>query len=151
MTTTPQRHYDTLVQGLKQAGLKLTPQRLAILDLLAGNRTHPTAAAIYQQLQPQFPTMSQTTVYNTLQTLVGLGLIHELGQAGDDAAHYDPDTAPHLNVICQMCGKIVDFNETGVIPSLNAVAAQSGFDIQGARIVYYGLCPTCRRKSIAQR
>ncbi len=151
MTTTHQHHYDALVQGLKQARLKLTPQRMAILDLLAGNRTHPTAAAIYRQLQPQFPTMSQTTVYNTLQTLVGLGLIHELGQAGDDAAHYDPDTAPHLNVICQMCGKIVDFNETGVVPSLNAVAAQSGFDIQGARIVYYGLCPTCRRKSTAQR
>ncbi len=151
MTTARQYHYDTLVQGLKQAGLKLTPQRLAILDRLAGNRTHPTAAAIYQQLQPQFPTMSQTTVYNTLQTLVRLGLIHELGQAGDDAEHYDPDIAPHLNVICQMCGKIVDFNETGVVPSLKAVATQSGFDIQGARIVYYGLCPACRRKSTAQR
>ena len=151
MATLRQQHYDSLMKGLKQAGLKLTPQRLAILDVLAGNQTHPTAAMIYQQLQPRFPTMSQTTVYNTLQTLVGLGLIHELGQAGDDAAHYDPDTAPHLNVICQVCGKIVDFNETDNVPSLQAVAAQSGFDIQGARIVYYGLCPSCRRKSVARR
>ncbi len=151
MTSSRQQHYASLVQGLKQAGLKLTPQRLAILDLLAGNRTHPTAAAIYQQLQPQFPTMSQTTIYNTLETLVKLGLIHELGQVGDDAVHYDPDTTPHLNVFCQVCGKIMDFTEADIMPSLQAVAAQSGFEIQGARIVYYGLCPTCRRKSAARR
>ncbi len=144
--TPPRQHYTSLVQGLKTAGLKLTPQRLAILELLADNRTHPTAAAIYQQLQPRFPTMSQTTVYNTLQTLVQLGLVHELGAAGDAAAHFDVDTDPHLNVICQSCGRIVDFTEADVVPSLQAVAKQSGFEIRGARIVYYGLCPTCRRK-----
>lgn len=151
MTTIRQRHYETLVQGLKQAGVKLTPQRLAILELLAGIQTHPTVTTIYQQFQPRFPTMSQTTVNNTLQTLVGLGLSHELGQAGDDAAHCDPDTAPHLNVICQVCGKIVDFNEADVVPSLlDAADRQSGFAIQGARIVYDGLCPVCRRKAGAR-
>ncbi len=149
--TPPRPHYASLIQGLKDAGLKLTPQRLAILDLLADNRTHPTVAAIYQQLQARFPTMSQTTVYNTLQTLVRLGLVHELGAAGGAAAHFDVDTDPHLNVICQSCGKIVDFAEADVVPSLQTVAKQSGFEIQGARIVYYGLCPTCRRKQNKSR
>ncbi len=149
--TPPRLHYDSLLQGLKQAGLKLTPQRLAILDVLAGSRDHPTVAAIYTQLQPRFPTMSQTTVYNTLRTLVQLGLVHELGEAGDAAAHFDVDIDPHVNVICQVCGKIVDLLEDERVPSLAAVAQQSGFEVRGARIVYYGLCPTCRRQQTARR
>lgn len=148
--TPPQQHYDSLVHGLKAAGLKLTPQRLAILELLADNRTHPTAAAIYQQLQRRFPTMSQTTVYNTLDSLVKLGLIHEIGRVGDDAAHYDADTDPHVNVICQNCGKIVDVVADDQVPSLEAMAKRSGFEIHGARIVYYGLCAACGRKAARQ-
>jgi len=144
--------YQELMQGLRDAGLKLTPQRLAILELLAGNRSHPTANTVFQALRPRFPTMSQTTVYNTLDTLATLGLIHELGTVGDDAVHYDADVEPHVNVICNQCGKIVDLVESDVVPSLDSIATQSGYDVRGARIVYYGLCPTCRRKqSGAQR
>ncbi len=145
--TPPRQHYNTLVQGLKNAGLKLTPQRLAILELLADNLTHPTAAAIYQQLQSRFPTMSQTTVYNTLDSLVKLGLIHEIGRVGDDAAHYDSDTDPHVNVVCQNCGKIIDMPADDQVPSLEMVAKRSGFEIHGARLVYYGLCATCARSA----
>jgi Fur family peroxide stress response transcriptional regulator len=150
MTTTTPR-YNELKQGLRDAGLKLTPQRLAILDMLATTHSHPTASAVYQALQPRFPTMSQTTVYNTLQTLASLGLIHELGTAGDDAVHYDTDTEPHINVICSQCGKILDRAETDAVPSLDSIAAQSGFEVRGARLVYYGLCPTCRRQQSTAR
>ncbi len=146
-----QERYEELVNRVRDAGLKLTPQRLAILQFMAGNHTHPTAHAVYQQLLPRFPTMSQTTVYNTLQTLVDLGLIHELGEAGDDAIHYDADPAPHINLICTSCGKIVDLDEPNAMPSMEAIGTQSGFDIRGARLVYYGLCPACRRKRTGAR
>jgi Fur family peroxide stress response transcriptional regulator len=143
---TAQKHYQELVQGLRRAGMKLTPQRIAILQLLAASRTHPTAHAIYQELLPRFSTMSLTTVYNTLQTLVKLGLIHELGQAGDDTTHYDTDPAPHINLVCTSCGKIADYDEESLVPTMQLIATQSGYQIRGARIVYYGLCPACRRK-----
>jgi Fur family peroxide stress response transcriptional regulator len=145
--TVSRQHYDLLVQGLKDAGLKLTRQRLAILELLADSRAHPTVAAIYQQLHGRFPAMSQTTVYNTLDSLVKLGLIHEIGRAGDDAAHYDADTDPHVNVVCQTCGKIIDMPADNQVPSLATVAQRSGFEIHGARIVYYGLCTSCARSA----
>ena len=141
----PER-YNELLQGLRDAGMRITPQRMAILELLAASQSHPTAAMVYQQLLPRFPTMSQTTVYNTLQTLVNLGLIHELGEAGDAATHYDADTTPHINLICNSCGKIIDLDEQDLMPSIQAVAQQSGFEIRGMRIAYYGLCPTCRHK-----
>jgi Fur family peroxide stress response transcriptional regulator len=142
--TTDER-YQELLAALRAAGLRRTPQRLAVLRLLAAGRAHPTAADVYQRLLPRFPSLSQTTVYNTLQALARHGLITELGVAGDAATHYDTETEPHLNLICNACGRIVDLGAP--VPSLAAVSAESGYDIRGARLVYYGLCPACRRKN----
>jgi Fe2+ or Zn2+ uptake regulation protein len=85
-------------------------------------------------------------VYNTLQALVSHGLIQEIGEAGDGATHYDGDPTPHINLMCTHCHCVEDLN----VPLDNVaeqVIARSGFQIQGMRIAYYGLCPRCQEKS----
>ena len=82
-----------LTQSLRSAGMRLTPQRLAICNLLVATDSHPSAQMIYETLQPQFPTMSLATVYNTLEALMNLGVVNSLGTAGDDTIHYDADTS----------------------------------------------------------
>src|SRR5574342_715439 len=99
---------SNLTSALKRAGMRLTPQRIAICEMLAGSRDHPTAAAIYRQLKPQFASLSLATVYNTLETLVSLGALNSLGQAGDGAVHYDADLEPHVNLACISCSRIID-------------------------------------------
>ena len=96
---------SALTLALQQAGMRITPQRTAICELLTVSEEHPTAAMIYDDLKPRFPSMSLATVYNTLDALVEIGAINVLGQAGDDTVHYDADTEPHVNLACLSCNK----------------------------------------------
>lgn len=133
-------------QALQEAGLRLTPQRLAICRLLDGNDEHPTAQMIYERLRQEYPSLSLATVYNTLETLTELGVINSLGSAGDDAIHYDADTSPHVNLACTSCHRVIDLPSQHVRALNHEVEANSGYQIIGARVLYYGLCPECLKK-----
>lgn len=137
---------NSLSHALKQAGLRLTPQRLAICRLLTETDTHPTALQIYQTLKPQFPSLSPATVYNTLDTLVKLGMVNALGHAGDDEVHYDAEVQPHINLACLSCHHILDVPSNYVQHLDREIAQASGFKILGARVLYYGICPECQQK-----
>lgn len=140
-----QPEYQRLLAGLRQAGLRLTPQRMAVAQALAGNRDHPTAQALHRSLHSQFPSLSLATVYHTLDRLADLGLVFEVGQAPDGSVHYDADPNPHFNLICMSCGKIEDVTGPAKPPRLQQVSRWAGYEIHGARLVYYGLCPKCRQ------
>jgi len=135
---------EILVERLKEAGLRVTPQRLAIYGALVRSDAHPTAQALFEQLQPTLPSLSQATVYNTLQALVGHGLVQEIGEAGDGAVHYDANPAPHVNLICTRCHRVDDFFDVPLEGVVERVVAGSGYRVQGMRIAYYGLCPSCQ-------
>ncbi|MBM3130993.1 MAG: transcriptional repressor [Chloroflexi bacterium] len=137
---------QVLANGLRQSGLRLTHQRLAICRTLVTSNTHPTAVQLHTQLRAEFPTLSLATVYSTLNTLAALGLVYELGNAGDGQKHYDAITAPHANLICTQCHRISDFEDTALKSVSQHVARRSGYQIQGARIAYYGICPACARR-----
>jgi len=134
------------LQNLQEAGLRLTPQRQAIYALLTETDSHPTAAEIYEILKPQFASLSLATVYNTLETLVNLGIINALGGVGDSQTHYDADTTPHINLACISCNTIVDVPSALAEEIHQEVSQNSGFKVLGARVVYYGLCPSCQEK-----
>jgi len=138
MTTT-----DFLIDKLKNSGMRITPQRIAICQMRSESMAHPTAAMIYECIRRQYPSLSLATVYNTLDTLAGLGAITVLGRAGDDNLHYDGNTSFHVHFACISCHKIDDiaFPEiTGV--DFNA-ANWPNYKLLGASFIYYGLCPDC--------
>lgn len=137
---------ETLISSLKQAGLRITPQRIAICRLLCEADTHPTAAMIFEEIRSQYPSLSLATVYNTLDTLVGLGIVTSLGPAGDGRVHFDADTSPHINLACMECHRIIDIPSKKVGQLQDEVSRTSGYALQGARILYYGLCPECQKK-----
>ncbi|MFP4432661.1 MAG: Fur family transcriptional regulator, partial [Spirochaetaceae bacterium] len=78
-----------LRSALSQANLRLTPQRIEICRFLAESESHPTAQAIFDVLKEQYPSLSMTTVYGTLDSLVRLGAITSLGNVGDERIHYE--------------------------------------------------------------
>ena len=136
---------EKLLAALKKSGMRMTPQRLAICKYMAVTEAHPTAADVYRQLKPQFPSLSLMTVYNTLNALVGMGAVNALGMAGDDNVHYDGDTSPHVNLICLNCHRISDM-DSNLVEKLDAeICDSSGFKVIGSRLVYYGLCPECQK------
>ena len=124
----------------RNIGLKLTPQRLAILDHLQGNRGHPSAEEIHRAVQKKLPTMSLATVYSTLSALKEKGKILELS-VDPDKKRYDPDTGPHDHLICIACRRIVDIEDT-CHPKLPDDARQD-FAIIKSHVEFYGLCPKC--------
>ena len=134
---------NTLLDVLKQAHLRITPQRVAICDLLASSKEHPTAQQIYEMLKPEFTSLSLATVYNTLEQLVKAGAINALGSAGDDAVHYDADTDPHVNLACVRCNRVIDLPSKH-IQQVEDEVQHSGYHVLGARVMYYGLCPECQ-------
>ncbi|GAB4505331.1 MAG: transcriptional repressor [Anaerolineales bacterium] len=134
----------SLHSALKQEGLRLTPQRMAICTFLAEADTHPTAAMIFEHIRGLYPSLSLTTVYNTLEALVRAGVVNALGHAGDDTAHYDANLSPHVNLACIACHKIVDIPSSQVASMDQEIGTASGYKLLGARVMYYGLCPTCQ-------
>ena len=97
---------------LHKAGLRVTPQRLAICEYLVTSDSHPTANDVFLQLKDQFPSLSLATIYNTLDVLVGMGIVNALGSAGDNNVHFDSNVSPHINLACVQCHKIVDISST---------------------------------------
>lgn len=137
---------DHLITTIKQAGLRLTPQRMAICRLLSESTEHPTAARIYEDISRDYPSLSLMTVYNTLNKLVELGAVNELGNAGDGNIHYDGMTSPHINLACINCHRIIDVDFPGIADLDEEIVQKSGFKLVGSRMMYYGLCPDCQDK-----
>src|SRR5947209_5325588 len=96
-----------MLEALRNAGVKLTPQRRAIVQLFAGDPTHPTAQEIFDRLAETFPGMSFATVYNTLAKLRASGLCREIGVASGPA-RFDPNTTRHHHTVCDRCGAVRD-------------------------------------------
>jgi Fur family peroxide stress response transcriptional regulator len=127
---------------LRMTGVRMTPQRHAILSYLLDTDTHPTADDIYRSLEYRFPTMSVATVYNNLKVFMDSGLVRELTY-GDDSSHFDADMSDHYHARCNQCGKIVDFNFPLLHAAETTAASVTGFRVEGHRLEVYGTCPDC--------
>jgi Fur family peroxide stress response transcriptional regulator len=141
-----------MAQRFRDLGLKVTPQRELIFELLwgatggsAGARPeagHPTADAVYAEARRRMPTMSLRTVYQTLNDLATMGEIHQL-DLGTGSSRFDPNTDVHHHLVCTRCGKIrdlyADFTSVRVPPD-----AGHGFRVGAAEVVFRGLCEDCQ-------
>nr|WP_173668482.1 peroxide-responsive transcriptional repressor PerR [Rummeliibacillus stabekisii] len=131
---------------LKTTGVRITPQRHAILEYLIETMSHPTADDIYKALEHKFPNMSVATVYNNLRVFRESGLVRELTY-GDNASRFDFVTTKHYHIICELCGKIVDFHYPGLDEVEHLAAHVTGFKVNSHRLEVYGTCPDCEEKA----
>ena len=136
---------ETAIDTLKKSGVRITPQRHAVLEYLLTAKIHPTADEIYRALENKFPNMSVATVYNNLRILKELGLVRELTY-GDDSSRFDSNTDEHYHIICDECGKIVDFHYPTLDEIESLAEKVSGFEISHHRMELYGKCHECAQK-----
>jgi Fur family peroxide stress response transcriptional regulator len=130
---------------VRAAGLKLTPQRMAIVRELAADPTHPTAQELFERLRPAMPTMSFATVYNTLDALAAAGLCASLSLS-PGPARFDPNMAPHHHAVCDACGMVRDIPcEAPEQPPHGGSSGPPGFEIRAVELIYRGLCADCAR------
>lgn len=131
-----------MLARLGATGLKLTPQRVAIVRELAGDLTHPTAQELYERLLPGMPTMSFATVYNTLDALARASLV-EARSLSPGATRFDPNVRPHHHAVCDQCGAVVDVPDTAERGAPAASGLPGGFAVRAVEQVFRGVCGAC--------
>lgn len=133
--------FEDLVNELKNKNIRLSHQRLKVLEYLNNNKTHPTVDEIFKDLQKEIPTLSKTTIYNTLNALVDSDLVKVL-TIEDNEARYDSTTKDHGHFKCSSCKKIFDFQID--FDSLE-IKELDNFKIHNKDMYFKGLCSNCSK------
>jgi len=132
----------SMKRALRAAGSRISSQRRAIIDYLASATSHPSARQIFHEVKKNHPNLSLATVYNTLGVLIRMSLIKVM-QFDVTDNRYEPNVAPHINLICTSCGKIEDLGqEVPVQPE--EIEEKVGFEVLDSRLEYYGFCAECK-------
>jgi Fur family peroxide stress response transcriptional regulator len=130
---------------LRDKGFKVTPQRLAIYNMLSSTKSHPNAEMIFSELQEMYPTMSLATVYKTMEILKEIGLVQVLN-AGEDSFRYDAITTNHPHVRCTECGQVEDVHGIDIDAFVDQVSQGTNYKIMGQQFYFHGICPNCQPK-----
>ncbi|MDA8046819.1 MAG: Fur family transcriptional regulator [Actinomycetota bacterium] len=131
-----------MTELFRRRGLKVTPQRELIFELLSSARHHPTADSVFAEARTRMPTMSLRTVYQTLNDLATMGELQML-DLGTGSTRFDPNTDIHHHLVCTRCGKVRDlYADFGALAVPDG--AGEGFEVGAAEVVFRGLCVECK-------
>jgi len=130
---------EDLTSRLKNNNIRLSHQRLKVLEYMVHNRVHPTVDQIYNSLHAEIPSLSKTTIYNTLNTLIEAGIVSSL-TIEDNEVRYDIRTDAHGHFKCKSCRNIYDFEvDTDSIK----VEGLNGFRVDTRDFYFSGICSIC--------
>jgi Fe2+ or Zn2+ uptake regulation protein len=135
-----------LEQRLRSAGVRVTPQRTVIASILQEKGGHLSAEEIHRLAQRQHPRLSLATVYRTLRWMKACGLVHELRLNGERYRYEIDRDEAHQHMVCQGCGKIIEFTCDHCTDVHGDLAKKHGFHITGARVRLLGYCTDCRSR-----
>jgi Fe2+ or Zn2+ uptake regulation protein len=138
---------EQVSQVLRQQGLRVTPQRIAVLEAIRDSRRHLSAEEVYEEVRRKIPSISLGTVYKALGELRDAGQVRALQISGK--RRFDGGTGPHSHLVCQRCHRIED---VGVDAEVNLPEdARMGFQVLGVEVSFWGICPECWQQSTAPR
>lgn len=130
-------------QRLRQVGMRATGPRVAILSLLEGERTHPSAEQIHEALSGELPSLSLSTVYSTLESFLQVGLVRRI-PTPEGRLRVDGTTQDHDHAVCRSCGRVFDVPRDVRVHSQSDVALPAGAELVGVHIEYEVVCSACR-------
>ncbi len=147
--------YDQLLARLRRDGFRLTPQRMAVLRVLAEDTGHPTVEQVYDRVRSDYPTTSLATIYKTIDMLKGIGEVLELS-VGESHRYDGRDPRPHPHLICESCGAIIDLALDGPLGD-PAILSEAAALVAAAReyhdvlpqLEFRGQCAACHAASLA--
>jgi Fur family peroxide stress response transcriptional regulator len=135
---------DRALRVLRESGMRLTPQRRAVIDALSGDTTHPFAEDVASRVASTMPGVSLSTVYKTLHEFAALGLIHELGSSG--AMRFDAEPEPHAHVECPICHAVEDFDPPPA--ALRQLSRAAGVDDEDVFVTLHAPCESCAHATV---
>jgi len=135
-----------ITQKLLDCNIRPSVQRLHIYGFLCRNPIHPTAETVYLALHPSIPTLSRTTVYNTMKLFVEHGLVQSLNIENEEL-RYDADTSEHLHFKCTNCGEVFDvkYSDTKKVYDIFTSQLDKGFSPKKIQTFIWGICCNCNK------
>ncbi len=132
-----------LVARLREGGVRVTPQRLAIAEAVLNSTDHPSVQQIYERVRDHFPSMTLATIYSTLGVLGKSRLIQEL--PFPKLSRYESNLEPHVNLVCIQCDNVVDtdLGRDAVLRLKSVISRESNFDVAWQRVDFHGWCRRC--------
>ena len=138
---------NQMLNKLKKNQHRITPQRMAVLKILAASKGHPSVERIYEQVKRHFPTTSLATVYKSVALIKELGEVLELGFT-DGSNRYDGNKPyPHPHLVCTECKEIMDPSLSALADVTQELTQETGFRITNHRLDFFGICPDCQKKA----
>jgi Fur family ferric uptake transcriptional regulator len=130
---------------LKRKGLKLTPQRRLIVDIIHDAKTHITAEEIISGVQSRMPGVHKSTIYRTLEILEEAGCVYK-SEMGSQSIYHHAEEGHHHHLICNRCGKTIECDEDLFAPLARSLGQKYGFYVDFKHMVMNGICGDCRKK-----
>jgi Fur family transcriptional regulator, ferric uptake regulator len=134
---------NELKAKLRERGLRMTPQRQLILDVVASMHGHATADQVYQQVVRSFPDVNVTTVYRTLEVLEEIGIVRHTHFHDGVSQFQRTDEPPHHHMLCTRCGADVDIDLSLLVPLARALHKRYGFQADLTHTAIVGVCQAC--------
>ena len=138
---------NPLVQQMQAAGHRMTPQRQAVLEVLAASDGHPTVDQIYERVRVDFPMTSRATVYKTISLAKEMGVVMELEFSKGSNRYDGKRPYPHPHVICTKCKQVMDADDLEITNLKQQIIRKTGYRIVNHRIDFFGICPDCQTLS----
>lgn len=132
-----------MAEQLHRVGLKATGPRIVILEVLEHDRSHPTVEELCEKLRQHYPSVSLSTVYQTLDTFLRVGLCHWV-PGGDGRLRVEGATLRHDHALCRVCRTLFDIERTAVPTYAPPMALPHGLVVTDWRIEYEVICPSCQ-------
>ena len=143
-TASAKQRLDQMLAKLRDHRFRITPQRLAVIKVLAASEGHPSVDQVYETVRRDFPTTSIATVYKTVSLLKQIDELLEISFP-DGSNRYDGNKPyPHPHVICTRCKKIIDPDLSGLEDMTKEVAKETGFRVLTHRVDFFGICRDCQ-------
>lgn len=147
MVPDPETRLKQLTDRLRERGCRLTPQRVAVLRILAASTGHPTVEQIHDQIKGQFPTTSLATVYKQVSLLKEMGEVLELSFPNAGTRYDGNNPLPHAHLICTRCGEIRDLDLPALTGMIQQASQHLDYQVVSHRLDFYGICTKCQAQN----
>ncbi len=132
-----------IIDRLRTAGHKITPPRLAVLEVIEQEGEHLNPAEILTRAQAIYPALGRATVYRTLELLTQLGIVRPI-YVGEHGPTYIRAEGGHHHLVCSTCGIVIDFDQCAAEQMTQELSERFGFQIKSHLLEFYGLCERCK-------
>jgi Fur family ferric uptake transcriptional regulator len=143
--------YQHFTQELREAGLRMTPQRLMVMDAVFHHEGHITAEDIHAKVQARYPYVDLSTVYRTLQVLKEQNLVVELQVPNGPTQYEAAPNGSHHHAICRTCGEMLELSPDALEPLRKRLLEQHDFHAELTHVAIYGQCGACAERASVEK